>query len=207
MKALPGVESAKFSYLMKLGDIQFESETIKAKKILECIEQIGYEATLPRQHTNDLLNRVREEVREKKAQLIYALALATPVVFLVWILPFVNGIKNFQTQNSLDNGVTLYMFLLAAPSTLIQVFIARPFYASAFRALKKRKINLNFLACMATTLSYGYGVLVLIIGYNSWDTEEDHLHSVEEHAHHFETNSMLITIIVIGNMIEVYSEL
>ena len=150
---------------------------------------------------------MREEARQAKTQLIYALALIAPVVFLVWILPFVPSLKDFQTRNALSNGVTLYMFLLTAPAALIQVFVARPFYASAINALKEKRLNIDFLACMATTLAFGYGVLLLAIGYSNWDTAEDHSHSIEEHTHLFETNSMLITIIVIGNTVEVYSEL
>ena len=205
--ALEGVERATFSCLLKQGEVLYCNEDVKAKDILERIRSLGFEASLPRAHSNDLINDVREEVREMKVQLICTLVLILPVLFLVWILPYAPGLKEFQTQYALSNGVTLYIFLIALPASILQIFIARPFYASAIRALKRKRLNIYFLASMATTLAYGYGVLQLIIGYSSWDTEEDHLHSVEEHAHHFETNSMLITVIVIGNMIEAYSEL
>ena len=115
-------------------------------------------------------------------------------MFLIWVLPLIPSIEDFQTINHLYNGITIYILLVFLLALLVQLFIGRSFYVSAFHAVRSKSLNMDVLIALGTSCAFLYGLVLLTIGYNHEDGEE-HKHRVKEHAHLFETSSLLLTII------------
>jgi P-type Cu+ transporter len=106
------------------------------------------------------------------------------------------------------NGVPLYIYLNAFFASIIQLFIGYPFYVSAIKSLRHKSANMDVLIMMGTTAAWGYGIVMIGVGYSEMETmDDDYYHmKVLEHAHNFEISSALITIILLGKYIETLSK-
>lgn len=90
-----------------------------------------------------------------------------PIFVLIWILPFIA--PALVTAINFINGVPLYVLVTAGFSTIIQLVMGAPFYQSALNSVKHCSANMDVLVVLGTTAAWGYGIVLIIVGY----TEED----------------------------------
>jgi len=104
----------------------------------------------------------------------------------------------------------MYVFLNAIFATVIQFVMGAPFYQSALNSVKHYSANMDVLVVLGTTAAWGYGIILIFVGYPSTLQETLSLHDytmqIQNHAHNFEISSALITIILIGKYIETLSK-
>ena len=83
-----------------------------------------------------------------------------------------------------------------------------PFYISAYKSLRHKSANMDVLIMLGTTAAWGYGIAMLGVGYSEHDQHDEKMFrmAVQEHAHNFEISSALITIILLGKLIETLSK-
>lgn len=85
-----------------------------------------------------------------------------------------------------------------------------PFYLSALNSVKHYSANMDVLVVLGTTAAWGYGIVLILVGYPADVLERlpvhDYQMQVQNHAHNFEISSALITIILIGKYIETLSK-
>ena len=85
-----------------------------------------------------------------------------------------------------------------------------PFYTSALYSLKHYSANMDVLVVLGTTAAWGYGIILIFVGYPAdlGETLSSHEYQmqIQNHAHNFEISSALITIILIGKYIETLSK-
>jgi len=84
-------------------------------------------------------------------------------LFLIWILPFIA--PSLVIAFHFINGVPLYVFLNAIFATVIQFVMGAPFYQSALNSVKHYSANMDVLVVLGTTAAWGYGIIVIIVGY------------------------------------------
>ena len=67
---------------------------------------------------------------------------------------------------------------------------------------------MDVLIVLGTTAAWGYGIALLIVGYDESDMEDHHMYqmAIKEHVHNFEISSVLITIILLGKYLETISK-
>lgn len=67
---------------------------------------------------------------------------------------------------------------------------------------------MDVLIVLGTTAAWGYGIALLIVGYDESDMEDYHMYqmAIKEHVHNFEISSVLITIILLGKYLETISK-
>ena len=64
------------------------------------------------------------------------------------------------------NGIPLYTYLVAFFSSIIQISMGSSFYVSSYHCLKRKSANMDVLIALGTTAAWGYGIVIIILGYN-----------------------------------------
>lgn len=146
------------------------------------------------------------------------LALQIPILVLMWIIPYTA--PEFLTIKNKVNGVPLFVWLNATFATIIQIYIGKNFYVSAYKSLRHKSANMDVLIVLGTTAAWGYGIALIGVGYKftvggemgdsahgevSADVMEYRM-QVQEHTHMFEISSVLITTILLGKYLETISK-
>ena len=141
-----------------------------------------------------------------------------PIAVLIWIIPYVEGAKNFMTTVQIWNGNTLYVLIMFICSSIVQFCMGQGFYLSAYKSLKNSSANMDVLIVVGTTSAWLYGTILIFVGYNEKliASVGDHMKHAEHmqyhmevhsHVHNFETSAILILIVILGKYIESYSKL
>lgn len=114
-----------------------------------------------------------------------------------------------MTSIRLFNGVTLYIILNFLIATFIQFYMGIDFYKSAYKSLKHKSANMDVLIVIGTSAAWLYGLILILIGYSDTIQEDTMKYKmqVHSHVHNFETNSVLILIVLLGKYIESYSKM
>lgn len=86
---------------------------------------------------------------------------------LIWVVPYFQSLKPFMTSLALFKGITLYVLIAFALSTLLLYFIGHSFYLSAYKSLKHGSANMDVLIVLGTTAAWSNGVIRIICGYST----------------------------------------
>lgn len=89
------------------------------------------------------------------------------------------------------SGVNWLLFLLATP---VQFFVGWDYYVGAFKSLRNRSANMDVLVAMGTTVAYLFSLAVLVAKFVGSSALGEHVY--------FETSAVIITLIVLGKLLE-----
>jgi Cu+-exporting ATPase len=129
---------------------------------------------------------------------------------MMWIIPYTSPL--LMMQNQTFNGVPLYVVVFLILATVIQFYVGHIFYISAYKAVKHGSFNMDVLIVLGTTAAWGYGIILTLVGFNynihtvTPDQMEAFRMQVMETTHNFEMSSTLLTIILLGKLIESISK-
>ncbi|MFQ3537247.1 MAG: heavy metal translocating P-type ATPase, partial [Aggregatilineales bacterium] len=91
-------------------------------------------------------------------------------------------------------------FLLWALATPVQFYVGRPYYIGAYRALRGGVPNMDVLVALGTSVAYLYSVAVTVLLATPAAAD---LHALNAHHVYFETAAVIITLVVLGKLLEV----
>ncbi|MBO9310553.1 MAG: heavy metal translocating P-type ATPase, partial [Chloroflexi bacterium] len=91
-------------------------------------------------------------------------------------------------------------FLLWALATPVQFLVGRDHYSGAWRALRNGMPNMDVLVALGTSAAYFYSVAVTILLITPAAAG---LHALNAHHVYFETATAIITLVVLGKLLEV----
>ncbi|CAI5444971.1 unnamed protein product [Caenorhabditis angaria] len=191
-----GIDSCSVSLATSMAQVEFSPQLIGPRDIIQVIENLGYHADLSTR--DDQIRRLdhSEEVQKWKTTFLISLTCGIPVMIIMiifhWILHTpMNPEKQtpiFTPALSLDN------FLLLILCTPVQVFGGRYFYAASWKAIKHGNANMDVLIVLATTISYAYSIIVLLMAITlRWPSSP---------MTFFDVPPMLIVFIALGRMLE-----
>jgi Cu+-exporting ATPase len=127
--SLPGIIRINVSLLTNKAIIKYDYETIKPRKIIEEIEDLGFEAELqPNDSSIDIRDIVKKEVEKYKKKLILCLLLYIPISILIWIVPYAHNLMPFMTAFPIIRGSTFYIILCFLMASIIQFYMGQSFY-------------------------------------------------------------------------------
>ncbi|CAE7424784.1 Copper-exporting P-type ATPase A [Symbiodinium microadriaticum] len=120
------------------------------------------------------------------------------ILTVVFLLPLTGSSQLLRFSCGIP-GLHAETLLLFALSTPVQCCAAKRFHQAARRALKRRSPNMDVLISTATCLAYGYSTFMMalaIVFAICGETQE------EPPPHFFETPCTLVTVVLIGRLLE-----
>lgn len=175
LNSLDGVQKAAVNLATGKASILFIPDLITPSNILDSVNKLGYKAEFASDITIDK-RKVNQQrmIYKQKLKFVFSLILSTPLIIMN-IAPF------FGRSFPINPWVQL---LLATP---VQFIAGWQFYVGAYKSLKASAANMDVLVALGTSVAYFYSVFALFTGGSMY---------------YFESSAMLITIILLGKLLE-----
>ena len=141
VKALPGVLDFAVNYATHRARVRWDNQRIRLSQILEAISAIGYHA-----HPFDP-GRQEQVYKDEKTRALRRLAVAGLAMVQVMMLAVALYAGDYEgMSDSLRNFLRWVSLLLTTPVIL---YAARPFFASAWRDLRRRQLGMDVPVSLA----------------------------------------------------------
>ncbi len=173
LKSEKGVLSVSVSYSNGRAEVVYDDSVTDLKTLEKAIKKAGYTVI------EDVRAARKREFRASLTMFVFSALLSLPF-FLMMVLMFVA--PESPMMHALHNG--WLQFALATP---IQFVAGWRFYRGALNSLKNKSPSMDLLVALGTTASYVYSVYILFSG---------------ESVFYFESSAMIITLVLLGKMLE-----
>ncbi|HFD79205.1 MAG TPA: cadmium-translocating P-type ATPase [Gammaproteobacteria bacterium] len=141
VKSLPGVLEFSVNYSTRRARVRWDNQRIHLSEILEAIEAIGYHA-----HPFDP-GRQEQVYKKERAQALRRLVVAGLGMAQVMMLAVALYVGDYQ---GMDTGMRDFLRYVSLLITLpVVVYSARPFFASAWRDLRRRRPGMDVPVSLA----------------------------------------------------------
>lgn len=175
LNSLPGVQGATVNLTTNKANIRFIPGIITVSEIEKAVKDLGYDV----QQTRDLSLHEAARMRQKEKNW----QLARFIIAVIFTLPLaVMMISSHTGRHFMINP-----WVQLALATPVQFFAGWPFYRGAYHSLKSGSANMDVLVALGTSVAYFYSFISLFAGWN---------------AYYFESSAMLMTIILLGKLLE-----
>ncbi|KAK7097662.1 copper-transporting ATPase 1-like isoform X2 [Littorina saxatilis] len=208
-----GLLTASVALATSSGKFTFDTEICGPRDIIDAIKDMGFEAYLM---TDDDKKAARydhrDDIKRWRTSFLLSLIFGLPamivmIYFMFFYKPSEEGgedhsnttttrphKKSHKPQFMIADGLSLenlLMFILATP---VQFIGGRYFYVQAYKAIKHGATNMDVLVVLATTISYLYSLIVVLVAMG--------LHERVSPITFFETTPMLMVFISLGRWLE-----
>ena len=177
-KALGGVQGvgeASVNLATRTATVRTTGEALEP--LMDAVRSVGYGA---RPHSDE--RSPAEEVLAYRRRLVVAVPLTLAVLALTFLVPDAPG-------------AMWWAWALATP---VQFYAGWPFLVHAARAARHRTTTMDTLVAMGSLAAYGYSVWAVLDS-----TRNDAMAmSAEPVAHYFDTGAVIITLILVGKLLE-----
>ena len=175
---LDGVISASVDFARGSGRVVFEPAIVRADEIFDYLAKAEYSARPVMDEKQDTEKRKRErEFRKSVRLLIFSAVLSAPLLFqMAGMLPGAGGWELPRW----------WQFALATP---VQFIVGWRFYRGAYHSLMGGGANMDVLVALGTSAAWLHSSVVTLWGLSG-------------HHVYFEASAILITLIVLGKVLE-----
>ncbi|XP_060774722.1 copper-transporting ATPase 2 [Neoarius graeffei] len=196
-----GILEATVALATNKARIKFDPEVVGARDIIRVIEGLGFGVSLIR---NDASGRNEGLDHQKEIQLwrqafLFNLLFGIPVMGLMIYMMVMDkqheehGGSMSEMPNVLP-GLSLFNLIFFLLCTPVQFFGGRYFYVQAYRSLRHGVANMDVLIILATTISYIYSCVVLVVAIIE--------KAKQSPVTFFDTPPMLFVFIALGRWLE-----
>ncbi|XP_038063092.1 copper-transporting ATPase 1-like isoform X2 [Patiria miniata] len=156
----PGVKSASVALATSRGRFEFEPSVTGPRDIIKAVEDTGFGASLITGSNKDKTAALdhSDTIRRWRRSFLFSLVFGLPVFGMM-----LYDVIAHPLHPCIFPGLSIHNLLLFCFCTPIQVLGGRYFYVQAYKALKHGAANMDVLIVLATTISYLYSVIVLLI--------------------------------------------
>ena len=175
---LDGVISASVDFARGSGRVVFQPAIVRADEIFDYLAKAEYSArpVMDEEQDTEKLKRERE-FRKSVRLLIFSAVLSAPLLFqMAGMLPGAGGWELPRW----------WQFALATP---VQFIVGRRFYRGAYHSLMGGGANMDVLVALGTSAAWLHSSVVTLWGLSG-------------HHVYFEASAILITLIVLGKVLE-----
>lgn len=196
LKALHGVNSVKLSLATSRLTILHQSGVIGLRKMVEAVEEMGYNALVADNDDNNAqlesLAKTRE-INEWRRAFKTSLSFAIPVFLIGMIIPMCLPFLDFGSLELLP-GLFLGDILCMVLTIPVQFGIGKRFYISAYKSLKHGSPTMDVLVVLGTSAAFFFSCVAMLVSFFFPP------HSRPSTI--FDTSTMLITFITFGRFLE-----
>lgn len=186
-----GVEKANVNLVTENAAVYYDPEVVTTERLIEIVEHAGYDATelLSKKEKDDMLAaNYRKEVR----RFVISAVLSLPLLLtMIGHIPAVEHTA-FAEQTMKIVSPTVQLIL----ATIVQFFIGYRFYDGAYKSLRGKMANMDVLVALGTSAAYFYSLAMYVLAMLD--------HMAMPH-YYFETSAVLITLILLGKLLESYA--
>ncbi|MGA8942562.1 MAG: heavy metal translocating P-type ATPase [Thermoactinomyces sp.] len=185
LKRLSGVDDVLVNLAMETANVSFYPGEVDVSDLIKKVEQLGYGAKQKDMEKTGADHK-QLELKRKKKRFLVSLLLSLP---LLWTM-----VSHFSFLSFLWLPDWLMNpWVQLAFATPVQFVIGASFYKGAWNALRNKSANMDVLVALGTSAAYFYSlfaILTLPAG------------AVHEQGLYFETSAVLITLILLGKLLE-----
>lgn len=193
---LDGVLSCQVSLALEEATIEYDSNVIGIRNIMNQIENLGFDSILSNKLNTstqiELLSKIKE-IDYWSTNLRKLLIFGIPVVVIGHLLPMFRKKLHLTTESfRICNGIYIDVLLEFILGTYIQFWLAKKYYINCLKAISHGSGSMDVLICVSTTIVYFYSFVSIIYGMisNSYPNVL------------FDTSSMLLIFVSIGKWVE-----
>ncbi|EUJ24590.1 copper-translocating P-type ATPase [Listeria grandensis FSL F6-0971] len=186
-----GVERANVNLVTESAAVYYDPEQIGPEQLIDIVKHAGYDAAekMSKEEKDAVLEKqFKREVR----RFILSAILALPLLLtMVTHIPYLH---HTAFAMGVDEVISPTIQLILA--TVIQFYIGWRFYDGAYKSLRGKSANMDVLVALGTSAAYFYSLAEYVrqlINPN-----------IEAH-YYFETSAILITLILLGKLLESYA--
>lgn len=212
VRKLKGVKNANVNLLSNNMVVEYDENTIGASEIIKAVEGIGYGIIEQGSNNNKKESSVNkdEEIKSMKKRLITSIGFLIPLMYIAmyhmfeyWLnIPTPKAITNIFSGS--ENAITFVFtqFILLLPI----VFVNQKYFTVGFKALIKRKPNMDSLIALGSSAAIIYGIFAIFrigygLGHSDIELVERYLSDV-----YFESAATILTLITLGKYLEAKSK-
>lgn len=171
-----GVKEANVNFSTAKATIEFDESKISEQDLIAIVRKRGYDASLPKK-AQDAVKQEKQEIQYWKKKFIIGLIFAVPAFVIHMILSML-----FKMHIPYEGFV---LWFLATP---VQFYVGLDFYKGTWNGLKNFNANMDTLVALGTSAAYFFSVFAIIFK--------------PELGQYFEASAVLITLVVMGKMLE-----
>ena len=205
VRKINGVSDVNVNLLTNSMAVEFEDSTLSADKIIESVQDAGYDAFVKTQTQDTEVPKIdyaAKEQNELKQRVIISFAFLIPLLYIAMGpmagLPipsfFIGG------ENALIFAFT--QFLLALPVYIVN----SKFFTNGFRTLKQLSPTMDSLVAIGSGAALFYGIFAIYrisfgLGHGQTDVALKYMHDL-----FFESGATILTLITLGKYFEARSK-
>ncbi|KAK6173176.1 hypothetical protein SNE40_016680 [Patella caerulea] len=213
-----GIQKASVALATCRGKFSYDAEITGPRDIITSIKGLGFEASLITDDDEQASRYdLRDEIKKWRTSFLWSLTFGVPaMIIMIYFMVAPAPEQSSEVNEPVNPNVTttvrttllghtekkimvypglslenLLMFILATP---VQFIGGRYFYIQAYKAVKHGATNMDVLVVLATTISYTYSVIVVIVAMA--------LNEISSPMTFFETTPMLMVFISLGRWLE-----
>lgn len=209
VRKLPGIKDVNVNLLTNSMVVNFEQENIDSTKIIETVEDAGYEAFLKAANEEKTTNKEKAKIdhvaieqKEMEKRVIYSFTFLIPI-FYITMGPMIGLPLPYFFEGEKHALVFAFtQFLLAIPI----FFINRKFFVNGFKSLWNFSPTMDTLVALGSSAALFYGIFAIYkiaFAFGSADFDV-----VMKYAHDlfFESGATILTLITLGKYFEACSK-
>ncbi|XP_044142465.1 LOW QUALITY PROTEIN: copper-transporting ATPase 2 [Bufo gargarizans] len=192
----PGILHASVALATCKAQVKFDTEIVGPRDIMQIIEGIGFQASLPKRDPSANNLDHKEEIRQWRKSFLFNLIFGIPVICIMVYMLIAHNKHHGQSvlDRNIFPGLSIMNLLFFILCTLVQSFGGWYFYVQAYKSLKHKSTNMDVLIVLATTIAYIYSVVILIVAMAE--------KSEQSPETFFDTPPMLFMFIALGRWLE-----
>ncbi|MGG4170416.1 heavy metal translocating P-type ATPase [Bacillus safensis] len=185
---MDGVEQGSVNFALETLQVTYHPGQTSTNDIKDAVQSIGYSLIEPDvdQAEEGKKDHRQAAIEKQTARFLFSMILSLP---LLWAMVSHFSFTSFiwLPEAFMNPWVQL---ALAAP---VQFIVGWPFYVGAYKALRNKSANMDVLVALGTSAAFFYSL---------YESIQSAIRGTHEAALYYETSAVLITLIVLGKLME-----